>query len=116
MKHTDQAPEIIYVVGAGAYPYRADGLRMSGSEAASYLVEIHSMSALAAQRLLDMITAKAVRDAGQPRVEYVDGEGFRVDGSEPLFRGVALGVLTSEWRRTRGEASRLLAEAMRPTV
>ena len=107
-------PDITYVVGAGPYSYRADGRRMNQSEATSYLIEAHGMSFSAANRLLDMITTQAVRDAGAPDVERVTHEfsdQYRIAGADPQGRRDATRHLVHEWRLTPAEAAGVLDHA-----
>src|SRR5690625_4772279 len=103
-------PPIHYVVGAGPYPYRADGRRMNNSEASSYLMYQHGMSILEAGQLLDMIATQAVRDAGTPHVEK-DDDRYRINGSDPKIRSVANMILVNEWRLTLTEAAHTLDHA-----
>lgn len=107
-------PQIAYVVGAGPYPYRADGRRMNATEAASYLKQTYAMSALEAHQLIDMVTTQAVRDAGVPAVERVSrtvGDEFRVAGADPQPRREATRCLITEWRLTPAEAADTLDHA-----
>lgn len=111
--HTD-APVLAYVVGAGPYPYRSQGLRMNRSEAIAYLEHTHQMRYREADQHLDLITAQAVRDAGRPTVERVShtfGEEYRVAGSDPQPRREANRRLIDQWRLTPAEAASVLDQA-----
>src|SRR5699024_12321390 len=81
-------PPIHYVVGARPYPYRADGRRLNNSEASSYQMHQHVVSALEPVQLLDMITTQAVTDAGTPHHEK-DDDRYWINGADPKIRSSA---------------------------
>lgn len=111
----EETPNITYVVGAGPYPYRADGRRMSETEAASYLIEVHSMGYARASRYLDMITTQAVRDAGTPVVKRTIASSryeYSISGAEPTTRVQATRSLIVDWRLTPAEAASALDHAL----
>ncbi|MEU0242282.1 hypothetical protein ABZ234_31780 [Nocardiopsis sp. NPDC006198] len=109
-----QYPEtdVRYEVGAGPYPYRIDGRRMSQGEARSYLAEVENLGALDAQRRLDMAAVEAVHDAPAPRIgQGPDNSSYRIDGGPELSRDQVLDRLVREWRYTPAEAEQALPAA-----
>ncbi|MEU0242295.1 hypothetical protein ABZ234_31845 [Nocardiopsis sp. NPDC006198] len=108
---------ISYDVGAGPYPYRIDGRRLTEPEAISVLIEYHGDTFASAQRKLHLVSTAAVRDAGTPpvrrKVSSSGAEHFRIQDGEPLPRAQAVRELVQEWRLTPPEATRLLDDAVR---
>ncbi|MBV2364229.1 hypothetical protein [Streptomonospora nanhaiensis] len=105
----DPASDVTYEVGAGAYPYRIDGLRMSESEASDYLVQRKGYKPPAAFAAVKLARVDAC-NAAQPRVRWAGPGGFEIDGREHKAEK-ALAVLMVEYRRTETEAQVLLEKA-----
>ncbi|WP_165498688.1 hypothetical protein [Streptomonospora litoralis] len=106
------APAVTYTPGGGTYPYTISGLRMTAPEAIAYLAQRGGHSLRDAGDAVALARVDAC-NAAQPTVDLVGDDEYRIDGPDgPTYpRELAAALLIEEYRRTEGEAARLLDEA-----
>lgn len=100
-----------YEVGAGRYPYRIDGRRLSQPEAVSVLQELDGTSPAEALHRLHLASTAAIRDAAPPRITCGFDGRYRIGDGPTQPRRMSYEDLVHNWRMTPDEAEAALEGA-----